>query len=123
VRGAGSGDRIKLSLFFLHPDGSQKPGGGGDELRNRSLRWDWFRRKPEIRRYGSAPRVISRIHRGGPGFFVDRGTWLFPHPSAPSPLLNIVLIIAAIGMLAGGGFIARRRWIRRQNPALFREYD
>jgi hypothetical protein len=46
-----------------------------------------------------------------------------PQPSAPSPLLNLVLVIAAIGVLAGGGFIARRWWIRRQNPALFTEYD
>jgi hypothetical protein len=46
-----------------------------------------------------------------------------PQPAAPSPLLNIVLVIAAIGILAGGGFMARRWWIRRQNPALFREYD
>jgi hypothetical protein len=46
-----------------------------------------------------------------------------PQPSASSPLLNIVLVIAAIGVLAGGGFLARRWWIRRQNPALFEEYD
>jgi hypothetical protein len=44
-------------------------------------------------------------------------------PAAWSPLLNIVLVIATIGVLAGGGFIARRWWIQRQNPALFREYD
>ena len=46
-----------------------------------------------------------------------------PQPAAPSPLLNIVVVIAAIGIFAGGGFMARRWWIRRQNPALFREYD
>jgi PKD repeat protein len=46
-----------------------------------------------------------------------------PQPAASLPLLNIVLVIAAIGVLAGGGFMARRWWIRRQNPALFREYD
>jgi predicted outer membrane repeat protein len=46
-----------------------------------------------------------------------------PQPAAPSPLLNIVLVIAAIGILAGGGFMVRRWWIQRQNPALFVEYD
>ncbi|MDD1683816.1 MAG: PGF-pre-PGF domain-containing protein [Methanoregula sp.] len=44
-------------------------------------------------------------------------------PSAPSLLLNIVLVIAAIGIMSGGGFMIRRWWIQRQNPALFREYD
>ena len=46
-----------------------------------------------------------------------------PQPSAPSPLMNVVLVIAAIGILAGGGFMVRRWWIQRQNPGLFREYD
>jgi hypothetical protein len=46
-----------------------------------------------------------------------------PQPAAPSPVLNIVLVIAAISVLAGGGWYARRWWIRRQNPALFAEYD
>jgi len=45
-----------------------------------------------------------------------------PQPAAPSPLMNVVLVIAAIGILAGGGFMVRRWWIRRQNPTLFREY-
>ncbi len=31
-----------------------------------------------------------------------------PQPSALSPLLNIMLVIAAIGILTGGGFMARR---------------
>ncbi|OPX64647.1 MULTISPECIES: PGF-pre-PGF domain-containing protein [unclassified Methanoregula] len=36
-----------------------------------------------------------------------------PEPSAPSPLLNVILVIAAAGLLAGGGFVARRWWIDR----------
>jgi hypothetical protein len=31
-----------------------------------------------------------------------------PQTPAPSPLLNIILVIAAIGVLAGGGFMVRR---------------
>ena len=35
-------------------------------------------------------------------------------PAAPSPLMVIIPIIAAIGLLGCGGFLVRRWWIRRQ---------
>jgi PGF-pre-PGF domain-containing protein len=41
-------------------------------------------------------------------------------PGAPVPIVFAVTVIVAV---AGGFFWIRRRWIRRQNPALFREYD
>jgi PGF-pre-PGF domain-containing protein len=46
-----------------------------------------------------------------------------PKPSAPWTIIDIILGIAAVSVLAAGGFLARRWWVRRQNPALFREYD
>jgi len=47
-----------------------------------------------------------------------------PPQSAPQiPFVVIIATIAGIGILAGVILLLRRWWIRRQNPALFREYD
>jgi hypothetical protein len=43
-----------------------------------------------------------------------------PAGSAPLPLLPVVAVICCLGLI-GGGWYARRWWIRRQNPALFAE--
>jgi len=43
--------------------------------------------------------------------------------SGGSPVITVVLIVAGLGLLIGAGWYIRRWWIRRQNPALFREYD
>jgi PKD repeat protein len=44
-------------------------------------------------------------------------------PGSPVfPLIPAFLSLCCIGLIAGGWY-ARRWWIRRQNPALFREYD
>jgi PGF-pre-PGF domain-containing protein len=47
-----------------------------------------------------------------------------PLPQAPGFPFATVVAAGAVGvMLIGGVFMIRRWWIRRQNPALFREYD
>ncbi len=46
-----------------------------------------------------------------------------PATSQPQPLPVTVIAISGLIILAAGGFIIRRWWIQRQNPALFREYD
>jgi len=71
-------------------------------------------------------RVVAREETTAPA--VQQPVEEHPAPSTVSaktsgfPLMTIVLIIAGCTILIGGWYV-RRWWIRRQNPALFQEYD
>lgn len=46
-----------------------------------------------------------------------------PVPLSEFPLATAMVIIGAVIIVIAGGFLVRRWWIRRQNPALFRDMD
>jgi len=46
-----------------------------------------------------------------------------PAGSSGFPFMTPVLIVTGCVVLIAGGWYVRRWWIRRQNPALFKEYD
>jgi hypothetical protein len=45
-----------------------------------------------------------------------------PAASTPIPVVPVIAVLFCAALI-GGGWYVRRWWIRRQNPALFREYD
>jgi PGF-pre-PGF domain-containing protein len=57
---------------------------------------------------------------------VTTQTTAIPAASQPAPALplqTIAIVGGVVVVLVAGGFLIRRWWIRRQNPALFREND
>jgi PKD repeat protein len=82
--------------------------------------------QPTVRGYGTqqAPVVTKQ-----PASSAKQSTSLFtPIPTvavqkpATFPIMPVVFGAAAI-VVVGAGFLVRRWWIRRQNPALFRKYE
>lgn len=63
--------------------------------------------------------------RAGPQAPVVTQTTAAPAPASQSSPGSLLPVIALAGLiiLAAGGFVVRRWWIRRQNPTLFEEYD
>ncbi|MFA4849808.1 MAG: PGF-pre-PGF domain-containing protein, partial [Methanoregula sp.] len=53
-------------------------------------------------------------------------TTAIPAVSQPAPALphlTVAIVGGVVVVLVAGGFLIRRWWIRRQNPALFRDYE
>jgi len=69
----------------------------------------------------SAPAIIAKEP-------VAAGTTAAPQPpqapakSSPFPIVPVLAAICCTGLI-GGGWYVRRWWIRRQNPALFGNYE
>lgn len=73
-----------------------------------------------------APVNTAAVQTSAP---VTTGTTAVPAAGRPAdgsggfPFLTLIAGIGGIAVLAVGAVLVRRWWIRRQNPALFKEYD
>ncbi len=82
---------------------------------------------PEVKTFGELAASPRPAAESPPG---QRAPVVTQTPAAPAiipasfgiPLLPL-LALTGIIILAAGGFVVRRWWMRRQNPALFEEYD